>query len=84
MALECPARRIGARPSRHWETAPSEAPASLTNAAAAGWRQALGPAGHLRNWFFFLACQRLMSWNKEGVSADEVIASALGKQVINV
>ncbi|MDW3685359.1 IS1595 family transposase, partial [Cupriavidus sp. CV2] len=32
----------------------------------------------------YLAWQRLMSWNKEGVSADEVIASALGKQVINV
>lgn len=32
----------------------------------------------------YLAWQRLMSWGKTGVSAEEVIASALGKQVINV
>lgn len=31
----------------------------------------------------YLAWQRLMSWNKEGVCAEEVIASALGRQVVN-
>ena len=32
----------------------------------------------------YLAWQRLMTWNKDGVSAEDVIASALGRQVINV
>lgn len=32
----------------------------------------------------YLAWQRLMSWKKDGVSAEEIIASALGRQVINV
>lgn len=31
----------------------------------------------------YLAWQRLMSWGKTGVSAEEVIASALGRQVVN-
>jgi len=36
---------------------------------------------HLPN---YLAWQRLLSWEKDGVSAEQLIASALGKQVINL
>lgn len=32
----------------------------------------------------YLAWMRLMSWNKDGVDSDEIVASALGRQVINL
>jgi len=32
----------------------------------------------------YLAWMRLMAWNKDGVNSDEIVASALGRQVINL